>query len=345
MFSYQYLELTLPTEVELVARTCVGNYLSTFRDSDGHWDTIKFADIMADLTSCSLVHFDRMNLSYGVHVLVQDWVRIMIPQTPEIALECTATLLSASIIGLQKFEDAESFAFERQLGPHVYNMIERKYEIGARHTNEAEKLAVEALNACKRVLGEDDLFTLKLKRDLSKIYTELGRLDEAKDLQIQTLRAHRQCLGEENSETLNSMDELAQTYSLLAQWDKAEELWTSVLSARERWLGNEHPDTLDTMNYLAIGCSFLGRHDEAQRLQSQILNACKRLLGEEHPYTLRSMQFAAVTYAHLGRGNKAQLLLNTVIDVSERKLGIIDVYEKESDENVRRHVDPPPIVD
>ncbi|KAJ1304319.1 hypothetical protein OPQ81_005479 [Rhizoctonia solani] len=119
------------TDLTLAGRYCLKKLLYIFLDSEGHWDTVRFSDVMRDLTSCSLVDFDQMNLAYSVHVLVQDWIRTVIPQTPELALERAAALLSTSMFGLQ--DDAESFVFEQQLWLHINNIIERKYEFGAGH--------------------------------------------------------------------------------------------------------------------------------------------------------------------------------------------------------------------
>ncbi|EUC66924.1 calcium-independent phospholipase A2-gamma, partial [Rhizoctonia solani AG-3 Rhs1AP] len=104
------------TDLESQAYSHVKQYLSTFLDSDGNWDTIKFTEVMADLKSYSLIEFDQMNLTYRMHVLVHDWAKTVVPQTAELAIECAATLLSLSI---DLEEDAESLAFKRQLGLHV----------------------------------------------------------------------------------------------------------------------------------------------------------------------------------------------------------------------------------
>ncbi|CAE6417600.1 unnamed protein product [Rhizoctonia solani] len=120
------------TDLESQAYSHVKQYLSTFLDSDGNWDTIKFTEVMADLKSYSLIEFDQMNLTYRMHVLVHDWAKTVVPQTAELAIECAATLLSLSI---DLEEDAESLAFKRQLGLHVTSALTNSPYIGTNHKN------------------------------------------------------------------------------------------------------------------------------------------------------------------------------------------------------------------
>ncbi|EUC58653.1 nephrocystin-3 protein [Rhizoctonia solani AG-3 Rhs1AP] len=319
------------TDLESQAQTHVTRYLSTFLDSDGNWDTIKFAEVMTDLTSFSLIDFDRVNMSYRVHVLVHDWAKTVVPQATKLAVESTATLLSLSI----DYEtDNKSLAFKRQLGPHVSSVLTHNLNIGANHANYLKEvyqctgqwsrvlqLLQPLVRAFKKVLGEEHPDTLTSMNNLAYIYSNLGRHSEAEQLQVKVLDARKRVQGEEHPETLRSMNNLASTYFNLGRHNEAEQLQFKVLDTQKRVLGEEHPDTLRSMNNLASTYSHLGRHNEAEQLQVKVLDAQKRVLGEEHPDTLTSMNNLASTYSNLGRRSEAEQLQVKVLDACKRVLG------------------------
>ncbi|KEP44973.1 kinesin light chain, partial [Rhizoctonia solani 123E] len=319
------------TDLESQAQTHVTRYLSTFLDTDGNWDTIKFAEVMTDLISFSLIDFDRVNMTYRAHVLVHDWAKMVVPQATKLAVESTATLLSLSI----DYEtDNKSLAFKRQLGPHVSSVLTHNLNIGANHADYLKEvyhctgqwsrvlqLLQPLVRVFKKVLGEEHPDTLRSMNSLAYIYSNLGRHSEAEQLQVRVLDAQKRVLGEERPDTLRSTNNLASTYSHLGRHSEAEQLQVKVLDAKKRVLGEEHPDTLTSMNNLAYTYSNLGRHSEAEQLEVKVLDARKRILGEEHPDTLTSMNNLASTYSDLGRHSEAEQLQVKVLDAHKQLLG------------------------
>ncbi|CAE6375220.1 unnamed protein product [Rhizoctonia solani] len=320
-----------PTDLESQARSHVQRYLSTFLDFDGNWDSVRFTRAMAGLTSYSLIEFDRVNLTYRIHVLVHDWAKVLVSQSTELAIECTATLLSLS---LDEREDAEALAYKRQLGLHVTSVLTHRPDIGANHRYDFREvyrhtgqwslvagLAQHVLGAFQEQLGADDPETWDAMGYLGYTYSQLGQWNDAIHLQEQELNAWKRLRGEEHSGTLTSMNNLAMTCSRLGRYDEAEQLQVQVSNAQKRILGEEHPDTLNSMNNLALTYSDLGRYDKAVQLQVQVLDARKRTLGEEHPSTLNSMSNLASTYSDLGRYSEAEQLEVQVLNTRKRILG------------------------
>ncbi|CAE6370329.1 unnamed protein product [Rhizoctonia solani] len=121
-------EYPLPfTDIESQAQTYVSQYLSTLLDADGQWDGVRFIRVMSDLTSYSLIEFDRMNSHYHMHVLVHDWAKTMVEGSSELAIECSALLISLSI---DRKDNATSLAFKRQLGLHITSMLNHPHRLG-----------------------------------------------------------------------------------------------------------------------------------------------------------------------------------------------------------------------
>ncbi|CAE7232157.1 unnamed protein product [Rhizoctonia solani] len=320
-----------PTDTETQARDRVQKYLSHFMDSGNNWDTVKFVGVMADLTSYSLIEFDRMNLTYRVHVLVHDWAKTTVPHSPELAVECTATVLSLSI---DREEDAESLAFKRQLGLHVASVLIQNPDLGANHGCyftevysctgqwvQKAKLEQKLQAVFQQELGDDHFQTWSVVHRFASACRGLGQWEKALDLQTQVVDAYKELLGEEDPDTLTSMSDLALTYSHLGQYDNAQQLQVQVLDIRKRMLGEEHPHTLTSMGNLALTYVRLGRYDEAEQLEAQVLDIRKHVLGEEHPDTLTSISHLASACLCLGRYDKAEKLETQVLDTRKRVLG------------------------
>ncbi|KAL5631718.1 hypothetical protein ACGC1H_007280 [Rhizoctonia solani] len=318
------------TELESQAWDYVQQYLSTFLGSDGNWDTVKFTEVMADLTTFSLIDFDRMNLTYRVHVLVHDWAKTTVPHAPDLAIDCTTTLLSLSI---DWKTDAKSLAFKRQLGLHVTSVLTHNPNLGLNHSHylhlvyqctgqwiRTTSLLQPLLDVFQRELGMNDVKTWLILSNLGQIKSTSGQRDEGLHLQTQ-VNAHKQPPREEHPEILRAMNSLAWAYFNLGQYNKAEQLGAEVVNACKQILGEEHPDTLHSINSLALTYLHLGRQDEAKQLQIMLLNARQRLLGDKHPDTLASMGNLAMTYLKLGQYDKGKQLHIQTLDARKQVLG------------------------
>ncbi|KAL5631736.1 hypothetical protein ACGC1H_007292 [Rhizoctonia solani] len=319
------------TDLESQAQKHVTQCLSIFLAPEGRWDTVKFTQVMGDLSAYSLIDFDRLNLAYRVHVLVHDWAKTVVPHAPELAIECTAMMLSLSI---DWKKDAESLAFKRQLGLHVTSVLTHSPNLGANHMyyfqevysctgqwKQRAPLVQHLYDVFQQELGDDHEETLVAMNEHALNYLKSGQPNKALHLQTQLLNTRKQVLGEDHPHTLVSMNNLASTYSDLGRYNDAEQLEVQVLNTRKRVLGEEHPNTLNSMQNLASSYLDLGRYNEAEQLQVQELNICKRVLGEEHPDTLSSMNNLALTYSYLGRYNEAEQLQVQVLNTRKQVLG------------------------
>ncbi|CUA74258.1 Kinesin light chain [Rhizoctonia solani] len=325
-------EYPLPfTDIESQAQAYVSRYLSTFLDADGNWDEISFMRVMSNLTSYSLIEYDRVNFHYHVHVLVHDWAKTMVEGSSELAIECSASLISLSIDHKQ---DAASLAYKRQLGLHVTSILNYPHKLGANHGYYFEEIYAQTgqwrqrlkvlepvVEVLTQTLGGDHPNTLRSVNNLASTYLDFGRYDKAEQLRVEVVDGSKGVLGDEHPDTLTSTHNLASKYSDLGQYNKAEQLQVQLVDAHKRVLGGEHPDTLIYMNNLASTYSRLGRYDEAEELQVQVLDARKRVMGDEHPDTLASMNDLASTYSRLGRYDKAEQLEVQALVGRQRVLG------------------------
>ncbi|CAE6460316.1 unnamed protein product [Rhizoctonia solani] len=316
---------------QLQVQRRVTQYLSTFLALDGQWDTVRFTRVMADLTSYSLIDFDRLNLTYRVHVLVHDWAKTLVLHAPELAIKCSATVLSLSIDWMK---DAESLSFKRRLELHVTSVLTHNPDLGANYAyylqevyyctsqwRQRAPLVQYLYEVLHLELGDNHQETWFAMNELALNYSGSGQLNKALDIETQLLSSRKRVLGIDHPDTLQSMNNLASTYSDLGRHNDAEQLEVLVLNARKRVLGVEHPQTLISMSNLASTYSDLGRYNDAEHLGVQVLNRRKQLLGEDHPHTLLSMSKLASIYSHLGQYNKAEQLQVQTLDTRKQVLG------------------------
>ena len=90
--------------------------------------------------------------------------------------------------------------------------------------DEAEKLGLQLLERCLRVLKEDDELTLASMAILASTYGLQERWDEAVELQLQVIEIQKRVLKEEHPDMLRSMSNLARIYLEKGQLDEAEKL-------------------------------------------------------------------------------------------------------------------------
>ncbi|KAM0691630.1 hypothetical protein Q7P36_007829 [Cladosporium allicinum] len=186
---------------------------------------------------------------------------------------------------------------------------------------EAEELVVKAMEASRRVVGEEHPSTLSAMANLAATYRNQGRWKEAEELQVKVMEARSRVVGEEHPDTLSAMANLAATYRNQGRWKEAEELEVKVLEASRRVVGEEHPDTLSAMANLAATYWKQGRWKEAEELFVKVMEARSRVVGEEHPDTLSAMANLAATYWKQGRWKEAEELFVKVMEARSRVVG------------------------
>lgn len=327
-----FCDVIPPSDTERVAREHVIKLLDTFLDSGGRWDTTLFSEAISEISSRSLIEYDQVNQAYNIHVLVQDWVRTIIPHPEDLALECATTLLSLSI----DYKDTiNSRRFRRLIGAHVDRILLRQAgTLSANHAGrfarvyaekrqwlDAEKQQLLVQAAAVQNLGKEHPETLESTHYLARIKFSQGRWHETEELQTQVFETRKRVLGAEHKDTLASSHNLALAYQNQGRWEEAVLLQTEVLHVQQRTLGEKDPHTLRTMHNLALTYQKEGRWDEAERLQTQVRNVRTEVLGPEHLDTLTSMHNLAVTYQNQSRWSDAAKLHAQILDGREKALG------------------------
>ncbi|KAG9080219.1 hypothetical protein FRC06_006934 [Ceratobasidium sp. 370] len=320
-----------PNEHEAATRKYVQDYLQLLHDSDGQWNSSAFSTGVDELLVYSLIDYDRVNETYTLHVLVQDWACTMIQHSKIAALKHTSHLLALSI---DRSGHVDGHTYRRGLVLHISKLLDSPGVVDANdadlfakvywengHWREAERLWAQVVGARKQALGELHSDTLSGMSNLALTYLKLGRWAEAEALQVQVVDARKPALGELHPDTLTSMNNLASIYREQDRWNEAEALQVQVLDGSRQALGELHPNTLTSMHNLASTYRKQGRWDEAELLQVQVVDTWKQTLGELHPNTLTSMNNLASIYRERGRWDEAEALQVQVVDSCKQALG------------------------
>ncbi|KAG8724761.1 hypothetical protein FRC09_014597 [Ceratobasidium sp. 395] len=286
---------------------------------------------MTEITSCSLVSFDRVNRSYELHLLVQGWIQTMIPHPPEVALARSTFLLALSI---DEKEGAQDYAYRRSLELHLNSIMQHRvrmqsgcaagfsrvlFELG--QYGLARTLQSQVMEATTRKLGREHLHTLLAMHKLAYTYYFQDLCEQAESLQVEVLAGRRRILGDKHIDTLDAIEDLGNTYTKQGLYQQAEVLHMQVLAERKQTIGIEHPKTLTAMTCLAYSYSCQGLYKQAAALQVQVLEERRRALSDKHPETLLAISFLAETYHKQGLYKQAEALLVEVLEGRKPVLG------------------------
>lgn len=173
----------------------------------------------------------------------------------------------------------------------------------------------------RRVLGPENLETLRSLDDLGWTLNQQGHAAEAEKLQRETVATRRRVFGEENLDTLKSISNLAWTLDREGNYTEAEKLERKALEIRRRIEKTEDKETLSAMNNLAATLGHEGHYAEAESLKRATLESRRRLLGPEHPETLTAMNNLATTLQQEGHYAEAEKLQRETLNLQRRILG------------------------
>ncbi|KAG8762929.1 hypothetical protein FRC11_006970, partial [Ceratobasidium sp. 423] len=346
-----------PTETVKKANSHVKQYLSRFFDPTSGWDSPQFLEVIGEIASYSLIEFDRMNDAYNIHVLVQDWVKIKIEQEPELALECTAALLSLSIgfdesrnflVGLEIHLNC--FLSNKRPTAHDYHRQFAKVYQELKQWQRVEDLESNVYREMNQALGEKHVYTPGCMIDLASTYLIRGSLNQAEDLQTKALNIQKEVLGLDHPHTQRSITNLASIYLKQGRLDDAEQLQLHALNPttqqplplprnpsgpsqevmrfeplapdqQELIVERDYLNMLRAKANLASVHSNRGRLSQAENLQIEVLNAYLGKFTEEHLDTIASMLNLASTYCKQSRWDESEGLLLRAAELQTKILG------------------------
>ncbi|QRV89036.1 kinesin light chain [Ceratobasidium sp. AG-Ba] len=319
------------TETEKEIRAYVAECLEPYIDSSGGWDSGAFLDTMTNISSYSLINYDKVNSVYTLHILVHDWASTVVSHPIKIAVEHTAFMLAVSI----DYEDTlESLSYKRVVEIHVNRILRSQEGPSANNAPRfaevyrragkwslKERLDRRCFYARQEALGREHNATLTSMHGLAYAYQQQGRYQAAVELQEEVVEIRKRLPGDGFGGTLIEMGNLASAYYSLGRHTDAQSIQQHILNISTRFHGRDHPDTLWSMHSLALTYQAQNRYDQAEALLLKAVYARKRVSGDEHPSTLASMHALASTYYDQSRYDEAESMQEHVVEVRKRRQG------------------------
>jgi hypothetical protein len=174
--SYEPEGLEPPAEDLAEARDFLANFLT---DSRG-WDSLAFANMVAEIRGYSLINQDPKTDRFSIHPLVHKWSRNTISNIGSMR-ECITAIVAMSVFGSNK-------VFRVRLLPHLGFLL------------------------------EDPLLAHRFCWEYAWIYSDAGQFQIAGELDVVALAKQKQVLGIEHLDTLRTMANLASIHRAMGRF-------------------------------------------------------------------------------------------------------------------------------
>jgi serine/threonine protein kinase len=213
-----------------------------------------------------------------------------------------------------------AFPAQPEIEAAVRDAIGRAYYYLGLH-GKAQRQLVAALDRRRRVLGPENLATLKTMINTAANYDAQGQYAEGRRLKDEALRILRRVFPPDHPETLTVLGNLANNLHSQGNYAEARKLLEQVLEKKTRVLGVEHQSTLATAANLAVTLDAQGEYAKAEELYQKVLQVESRRFGPQHPNTLTTMGSLASNLDYQGKHAEAEQLHRQVLETRRRVLG------------------------
>lgn len=191
--------------------------------------------------------------------------------------------------------------------------------------NVAQPITIERARSfyehCRRVLGDEDLYTLTARQVAGIAMFDHGRSEEGIDELQAVVRAMRAVLGDDDSTTILAIGGLGGELLMLNRLDEAEPLIRESIERGRRILGDRHPHVASMMNNLAYLLLRKRQPDEAIELMQQAVALQTELMGPDHPRVIESSVNLGGLLASIGRFDEATDVMQEALTHARQVLG------------------------
>jgi serine/threonine protein kinase/tetratricopeptide (TPR) repeat protein len=186
--------------------------------------------------------------------------------------------------------------------------------------DEAERLALQALDIDKRRLQTNHPAIAKATSALGRILEDRGEYDKAISVLKQAVRM--QSTPEAQTADLSaSMSELANCYFYAGNYSASDSLNQQILAMDRKLYGERHPHVAnDLINLGAIQYEW-SHYTEAERYYRKALDIIEAFYGKDHPETASAYTMLARALVPQKRFEEAESMLGEALRIDERVHG------------------------
>jgi len=209
-------------------------------------------------------------------------------------------------------------AATKNLGPDHPQTIKLEYTLARALGDQQRKDAIPNYRQCleksRRVLGQENSFTLFVLSEFAVALENVGEKDEILDLTRELLAARVRVLGPKHPETLLTQINLATGLSAQGDLKEADEVFKEAMGTARLLFAPEDRRLLRMETSLIQHLSRLGKYREGTELGAKNLAIYERLLGPNHPDTLLLRLFLSAGYSGLGSFDTVIVLAQPLVD-------------------------------
>ncbi len=198
------------------------------------------------------------------------------------------------------------------------------YDLG--EFGKAEPVLRQALEARRKLKGDDDRETVQTLDDYGLVLWKQGRYEEAENIHREVLRQYERIFGKSHPNVATALDHLAYDLHFLKKPVEARERWESALAMRRKLLGNEHPDTAASVSHLGDGFSKVEDFPAAYACHEEALRIRRKVFGNTHPRVSSSLNKAGKALEGLGRIPEAEAHYREALDINRKLEGASGGY-------------------
>ncbi|KAG9053914.1 hypothetical protein FS842_006778 [Serendipita sp. 407] len=292
----------------------------------GAWSEFDFNEMIQQCLQYSLLQIitgDGATKYYTIHVLVQSWLRLDLPQDHLFQ----RLLIRILACGITADDNYENLIFHRSIIPHIEGAvvalnttIADSFAFGfvleeARHSLPAVQYLERALVLCIEALGDTHPDTISAMGRLAASLDSCGEFRAGMELKLRVLQGRKRLFGEEHPDTLRVMSNLARSFDWLGMYEEAVKMDELVLGLRRRVQGDDHPDVLLTLANLAVSLKKVGRLEEAVELEAEVLKIRTQLYGENNVGVLTVMGNLGYSLCEIGKYEDALVLQRRSVEL------------------------------
>ncbi|SHL65719.1 Tetratricopeptide repeat-containing protein [Fibrobacter sp. UWT2] len=206
----------------------------------------------------------------------------------------------------------------------LYALVQKDYSIwlrGMGRYKESTDMAKSAYELYVKLIGADDVITLRAQREYAMGLHSQGMYQEALEIRKEVLERRIKKLGEKNLETVESFVDMANSYEKLGMYGKQLEMAEKAYQLRSILLDPNDPFIFRSRNNLVTGYRNLGENKKAYEIGEVLLADVEKKLGKDDECTLDIMSNHIDTLVKLGLYDKAVALRKEVLDRRKMLLG------------------------
>jgi tetratricopeptide (TPR) repeat protein len=190
------------------------------------------------------------------------------------------TILKPALVAIDK-----QFTDQPAVAATLRQVLANRY-VGMGLYDAALPLQRTALATRRRVLGDDNRYTLESVIDLGNLLRLQGKLVESERYDREALQNTRRVLGEDNPDTLDAINNMGAVLDEEGRQDEEEPYMREALAIRRRLLGEKDPDTLASIVNMGVLLEKQYKLGEAEPYIREAVEKMRAVLGENSPLTL-----------------------------------------------------------